>query len=187
MKMELSTSNHSISSNGCGSNKDFPSQIKEERKDELCINDKTILNPNSIHQTPNYDLNQSFEAKDVQHGISNNIIGPGKKRKLSDSGQDHNNLEKLSKIDKISEHDILKQEIKNGSDTTNLTKSPLCKVRKNRRSLWILSCDRCSFETENMDEFTCHIDALHSDLSDFKCHKCSFASTSSSLVQKHDR
>lgn len=185
--MELSTSNHSLSPNGLDSNKDYPLQIKDERKDELCINDKTILNPDAFHQASKYEVNQTFEAKDMQHGHCDNIIGPGKKRKLSDSGPNHESHEKLSKIDKISEPDSSKQEIQNGSQTTNLTKSPLSKVPKNRRSLWILSCDRCSFETENMDEFTCHIDTLHSNLSDFKCHKCNFASTSSSLVQKHDR
>ena len=187
MKMELSSSNHSLSSNGCGSNKDYPSQLKDERKDEICINDKTILNADSIDQTPKYELKQNFEAKDMQHGNCDNIIVPGKKRKLSDSSPDHESLEKLSKIENITEHGNLKHEIQNGSETTNLTKPPLSKMPKSRRSLWILSCDRCSFETENMDEFTCHIDTLHSDLSDFKCHKNSFASTSSSIVQKHDR
>ena len=98
-----------------------------------------------------------------------------------------------------SPHKIGKHEMPNGltkqppcqSEVTHLTtlepanKSP--KTRNNKRSLWIMSCDRCSFETDSMTEFTCHIDNLHSNLNDFKCHRCSFSTTSSSLLNKHER
>ena len=63
--------------------------------------------------------------------------------------------------------------------------SPLDRKSKAKNSRWIITCDRCSFETHKMDEFQSHIHDLHSDLNDFKCSQCPFSTTSSTFLNTH--
>ena len=113
----------------------------------------------------------------------------GQKRKISEEGNGHINAGSLCKIGKLEMQNGLEKAAQTPADTKLKLGSFYTSSNKTKpkRSLWIMSCDRCTFETDNMEEFTCHIDNLHMDLNDFKCHKCSFATTASTLLNKHLR
>ena len=187
--MELSTSNHLLLSNGCVTRTDYSLQRKEERKDILSINDKSNMDLESIDQNTKFELNQLYKDKEVQLDNFDKHTSSGKKRKMSENVVDVENHVTCSKVTKLTEPIDLKHQTKGdtGKDSNDLTKLTADKLKNNRRSLWILACDRCSFETENMDEFASHIDTLHSNLDDFKCHKCTYSTSSSTLLKKHDK
>ena len=187
--MELSASTHTLTSNGCGTTTDYSLKVKDEKTDIFLHNNARTLTstPDAINKNADCDSKSLNVAKKEMVQVNcNNHASSGKKRKISEDDISHANSESTLVIEKIDTPNGTKQEIQYNVEE-NIEKGPSGKKSRNRRTLWIMSCDRCSFETDNMDEFTGHINSLHSNLNDSKCHKCSFSTTCSALLKKHDR
>ena len=186
--MELSAPSHTLTSNGCATT-DYSIPVKEEKTVIFLQNNASTLTSNPDSLTNNADCESKglyMVTKDMAVVNCNNQASSGKKRKICEDEMSHVNSVSTPKIGKLDTSNKLKEEVQNDSEE-NIEKVSQSKKPRNRRTLWIMSCDRCSFETDNMDEFSCHINSLHSNLNDFKCHKCSFTTVSSALLKKHER
>ena len=191
--MDMPNASATLSSNGCASGADPSLPIKEENSEISSNNAHPFL---VSSDKLNEEGNSIASKEKMQDG--NVLVNTedrtkyGHKRKFSEDEKTYKIAESFYKIGKYEMPNGLTQQLPCQSEVTpsstleNITKFPKTK-QKTKRSLWIMSCDRCSFETNSMNEFTHHIDNIHPNLNDFKCHKCSFATTSSSLLNKHDR
>ena len=159
---------------------------------------------NSSHALPTDHQNCSKNTSDIkmkseinlprENGLSNtdDQTSSSKKRKISENEDGHVNDEKSFKVGKFDLKNGLKQDppLQDTDIPTNnykvLDESQRTSM-KCKKPPWIISCDRCTFETDNMDEFIGHVNSLHSNLNDFKCHECSFATTSVAILNKHCR
>ena len=172
--MERPNSSATSPSIGCMAGTDASLPTKKEKSENNCMMSKENM------QTENGLLNPEDHTN------------PSHKRKFSEDTNVHTSAESSHKIGKYEMPNGLTQQLPCQSEVTHSTtiepanKSPKTR-NKSKRSLWIMSCDRCSFETNIMNEFTYHIDNIHPNLNDFKCHKCPIATTSSSLLNMHDR
>lgn len=186
--MELSSPSRTLTSNGCAAT-DYSIPVKEEKTDIFLQNNASSLtsDPDSLANSKNCEPKSlDMVTKEIAVGNCNNQASSGKKRKICEDEMGHGNSMYTTKVGKLDTSNKIKEKVQNDSEE-NIEKVSQSKKPRNRRTLWIMSCDRCSFETDNMDEFSCHINILHSNLNDFKCHKCSFTTVSSALLKKHER
>ena len=187
--MEFS-SNYILSSNGCLNETDYNLHIKKDKSDIIFQNSGSMVDSKTITQhQDNKSIIIENDIKLMPQSICENQKSSKMKRKLTECHLSPENIDSSSKVCKFSEPSGLQNETLNDTNVTNedVIKPSENIVTKHRRSLWIMSCDRCSFETENMDEFACHIDTLHANLNNYGCNKCTYSTTSSTLLEKHDR
>ena len=148
---------------------------------------------------PSHNQDMEFSHQDME--FSNKMTSVKLERSINEYEHETNHAQKRkvgkdenSQIGNISPKSR-KVEAQNGVEietpnmasmlNESLPSSPLDIKSTTKNSRWIITCDRCSFETHKMDEFKSHIHDLHSDLNEFKCSQCPFSTTSSTFLITH--
>ena len=161
--------------------------------------ESSVITSRVSRTIPSHNQDMEFSNQDME--FSNKMTSLKLERSINEYEHETNHAQKRkvgkdenSQIGNISPKSR-KVEAENGFEiespnmasmlNESLPSSPLDIKSTAKNSRWIITCDRCSFETHKMDEFKSHIHDLHSDLNDFKCSQCPFSTTSSTFLNTH--
>ena len=161
--------------------------------------ESSVITSRVSRSTPSHNQAMEFSNQDME--FSNKMTSVKLERSIIEYEHETNNAQKRKfgkdensqignispKSRKIEAQNGVGMELPNMASMLNKSfqSSPLNIQSKAENSRWIITCDRCSFETHKMDEFKSHIHDLHSDLNDFKCSLCPFSTTSVTFLNTH--